>query len=203
MPPPDLHQTPIQACLIRLAAGDLGAREELLQISRGRLLAVTRRWLDRCSRLRRWVESEDVLQNSLIRLDRAMDQIPLEKTTDFFAIAATNIRREVHDLLRHYFGNHGVGANHDTPGPARDERSVIDAHPDGDRNDPAKLAEFAELLEAISSLPQAEREAIDLHEYLGLTLKEVAEVLGTSTKTVSRRLAAAKLRLGKIFDAGT
>ena len=44
------------------------------------------------------------------------------------------------------------------------------------------------MIEAISSLPEDEREAFDLVRIQGLTHGEAAEVLGVVAKTVQRRL---------------
>ena len=53
--------TPIQACLDRLAAGDPAARDELIRVSRDRLVGLTRALLTRFQPLRRWTDSDDVL----------------------------------------------------------------------------------------------------------------------------------------------
>ncbi len=107
--------TPIQACLNRLATGDPLARAELFRVTRDRLLVMTRALMARFSRLRSWVESEDVLHNALLRLDRTLGQIPLNSTQEFLSLASLNVRRELLDLVRHYFGAQGLGTNYGTP----------------------------------------------------------------------------------------
>ncbi|MBX9583025.1 MAG: hypothetical protein K2X87_22190, partial [Gemmataceae bacterium] len=141
-----LLTTPRQACLDRLAAGDPAARAELVRLSRGRLLEMARRLLDRHPRFRRWGESEDLLQDALVRLDRALAAVPLATTADFLAVAATNIRWALSDLVRRYYGRYGVGANHASPPPDRDGPPPDPADPrPGGSGAPAEYAELLEL----------------------------------------------------------
>jgi len=60
----------------------------------------------------RWVEVEDVLQGSLMRLLRALESVQPTSTRAFFGLAAEQMRRELLDLGRHFHGPHGIGANH-------------------------------------------------------------------------------------------
>jgi RNA polymerase sigma-70 factor (ECF subfamily) len=53
------------------------------------------------------------------------------------------------------------------------------------------------MLEAIESLPEEEREVFSLVRVQGMAHTEVAEVLGTSTKTVQRRLNRALMVLAE------
>lgn len=193
--------TPVQACLNRLAAGDPVARDDLIRLSHDRLLLILRSMLKRYRSVRRWEESDDVLQNVLIRLDRSLSQLHLGSTRDFLAIAATNMRRELIDLVRHYYGAEGLGANHATPAAAaglavlRPEEVAVDR---GD--DPAAAVILTELHEKVAALADDEREVFDLHWYHGLSQSEAAAVLGVSERTVRRRWVAAKLRLFELLD---
>src|SRR5689334_1918431 len=89
LPYPDSHRpsrmptgaaTPIQNCLDRLRAGDAAARAELLRVSGERLLLMTRKMLSRYPGVRRWAESDDVLQNVLLRLHSTLEKLPLDST---------------------------------------------------------------------------------------------------------------------------
>jgi RNA polymerase sigma-70 factor (ECF subfamily) len=60
------------------------------------------------------------------------------------------------------------------PAPASSDSGLT---PDGRR-----------MLEAIGSLPEAQREAFDLVRIQGMTQAEAAQVLGVSAMTVNRRL---------------
>jgi RNA polymerase sigma-70 factor (ECF subfamily) len=184
--------TPAQACLDRLATGDPSARDDLVRATWDRLLARVRGLLTRYPGVRRWEESSDVLQNVWIRLERALAQVRPATTGEFLGLAVTNIRRELIDLARHYFGPQGVGANHATPPVPADG-------PEGrGRDDPITLAQWAELQEQVDRLPDDEREVVNLHSYYGMSQPEVARQLGVSLKTVVRRWTAARVRLGAV-----
>ena len=104
----------IQGYLDRLQAGDESARHELIQCACGRLERLTRKMLHSWERVRRWEETDDVMQNALVRLYRSLSEVKPARTVDFFRLAALHIRRELHDLAKHYCGPHGIGANHAT-----------------------------------------------------------------------------------------
>ena len=55
----------------------------------------------------RWEQTDDVAQNALIRMDRALRAIPRRRLPDFSRLAAAQVRRELIDLARHYFGPRG------------------------------------------------------------------------------------------------
>jgi RNA polymerase sigma-70 factor (ECF subfamily) len=194
--------TPIQTCLDALRAGDPSARAELLRVSRDRLLLMTRKMMNRRRIIRRWAESDDVLQNALLRLHRSLEMVPLDSPLRFLGLAALEIRREIIDLERHYFGPQGVGANHATPDATRPDIALAEAAraPSGD--DPAALLAWQEVHEQIAALPDKEREVFDLHWYLGMTQPEVAALLGVSSRTVRRRWQEACVRLGAALRGG-
>lgn len=190
----DSNPTPIQACFERLNAGDLTARAELLRLTMDRLLAMVRKMLARYPGVRRWEESDDVLQNVMVRLDRCLAQGQVNSPIDYFRLAATNMRRELIDLARHHYGPQGGGANHATPnGKSLEEHA--DALPAAAHDDPAVFLVARELHEMIDVLPAEVREVVELHWYLGMTQSETASALGLSLSTVKRRCVEAKLLL--------
>lgn len=65
----DLHRL-----LDRLAAGDRAALDQCLRAASSRLTALARRMLRDFPTVRRWADSDDVVQNTLIRLNRALGQ---------------------------------------------------------------------------------------------------------------------------------
>ena len=66
--------------------------------------------------MKRWSETDDVLQNAMLRLHRSLAEIQPECPSQFYGLAATQIRRELIDLARHYYGAQGIGARHHTDG---------------------------------------------------------------------------------------
>jgi RNA polymerase sigma-70 factor (ECF subfamily) len=189
----------LQNYLDRLRQGDSDAREALLANSRARLLLLTRKMLRLYPRVRRREESDDVVQNVLVRLDRMLDQVAIRSVRDYLRLAATNIRRELIDLARHYCGPQGAGAHEVAlPGPAGNTQDLAARNVGEDTsNEPARLAAWTELHQQIERLPDEECEVFDLLWYQGLSQTEAAALLAVSVKTVRLRWQSARLNLMK------
>lgn len=184
----------IQQCLERMKGGDATAREELIECACERLRVLTRRMLKKYGRLRRWEDTDDVLQNAVMRLYRSLAAITPATPVDFFRLASVNIRRELLDLVKHHFGPLGLGKNY-----ASDENRVVRL---SDRDDESPhsselddLAMWEEFHEAVATLPEDLREIVDLLWYQGLTQAEAADALGCSVRTVKRRWLSGRLAL--------
>src|SRR5258707_13793281 len=95
MPDPSAHTTQLHGWLERMRAGDLTAREELLHSLCGRLERLARKMLRRFPKVHRWAETGDVLQNSLLRLLRALEQVQPASMRDFFGLAAEQMGPEL------------------------------------------------------------------------------------------------------------
>src|SRR5579885_1307392 len=102
----------IQVWLDRMRGGDATAFDELLRCACERLHNLARKMLRSYPNVHRWEQTDDVLQNASLRLYRTLQQVPVETTRDFFRLAALNIRRELLDLAKHYYGPQGHGARH-------------------------------------------------------------------------------------------
>ncbi len=145
-------------------------------------------------RVGRWEQTGDVLQNALIRLDRALrTTVPLT-SADFFRLAAAQIRRELIDLARHYSGPEGPGAHHSTCAGPSDPVGWMDQATDR-THEPGRLLDWTEFHRSIETLADEDREIFDLLWYQGLTQVEAARILGLSERQVNRRWMAARLRL--------
>ena len=111
----------IEGWIHRLKAGDEQAREELLNCSCERLTTLTRKMLKDFGRVKRWEQTDDVVQNSLLRLYRTLAEVQPANAVEFYRLAALNIRRELLDLAKHYFGPLGLGANYTSVDMASDQ----------------------------------------------------------------------------------
>src|SRR5262245_52347674 len=114
--------TPVQSQIDRLRAGDDSAREELLASTCDRLRRLTRKMLKGYPGVHRWEETDDVLQNAMLRLCRALRDVTPPTAHDYFRLAAVQVRRELIDLARHYYGPQGPGAHHATHAPGHDSQ---------------------------------------------------------------------------------
>src|SRR5436189_5752012 len=102
----------IQGWIDRLRAGDESARSALIECACERLNRLTRKMLRGFPGVKRWEQTDDVLQNAALRLYRGLADLRPETPADFFRLAALNIRRELLDLARHYYGPQGEGPHH-------------------------------------------------------------------------------------------
>src|SRR5262245_47035194 len=196
----------IQGWIDRLRAGDESARKELFNCAYNRLTQLTRKMLRGYPRVHRWEETDDVMQNAAMRLHRSLADVKPATAADFFRLAALNVRRELLDLAKHYYGPQGQGAHHQTQGgsdsaPARAEPP----QPDAD-DAPDRLAAWTEFHRQVELLPDQERDVFGLLWYQGLSQAEAAEVLGVSERTVKRWWQSARLKLhealgGELPDA--
>lgn len=192
----------IQQCLDRLQANDETARKELIDCACNRLERLTRKMLRNWDRVHRWEQTGDVLQNSLLRLYRSLADTRPATVVDFFRLAALNIRRELMDMAKHYYGPRGEGANHATAAwkPASDDGDSRAWEPVGEEESPENLAAWAEFHAQVDRLPEEERVLFDLLWYQELSQSEAAVLLNVSERTVKRRWASARLRLHEVLE---
>lgn len=184
----------LRASLERLAAGDLRAREDLIVIACERMRGLAHRMLRTFPTVRRWDETDDVVQNAAMRLYRAITQIQPRDARGFIGLAAVQIRRELLDLAKKHAGGESYAANHETNYHRLDgeHRAKIDAAPGYD-DEPARQERWTRLHEAAETLPDEERELFHLVWYLGMKQEEASQVLGCSVRTVKRRWESAKV----------
>ncbi len=178
-------QTPqLQFWLERMGMGDEAARDELFRQVCKRLERLACKMLKRFPHVSRWTETDDVLQNAIIRLLRTLQTLKPTSMRVFYGLAAQAIRRELIDLVRHYYGPEGLGSNHDS-GAWEHEPTAAEA-------DPADTAEAAELEKwyrfhlAVEQLPTLHREVVSLIFYHGWTQVRVAELFQVTERTVRR-----------------
>lgn len=199
MPDPG-HTTQLQGWLNRLQAGDQKARIRLIEHACERLRLLTRKMLGDFPRVHRWEETDDVFCEAMTKLHRSLEQVHPESPRQFYGLAATQIRRVLIDMARHYYGPEGLGANYET----------TENHPDGKKNprhertdahgEPSSLVEWTEFHEQVEALPEEEREVFNLLWYSGLTQEQAAEVLGISQRTLTRRWRWARVLIYEALD---
>lgn len=192
--------TLLQGCIQRMRAGDQGAREELIKHSCERLRRLTQRMLGDYARLRRWADTDDVMNSGVVRLLRALEAVSPASVDEFFKLAAVQLRRELIDLARHYFGPQGPGRHEIC---LREQGSSADNHPPAAMHstlEPTQFLDWCEFHEHVEALPAREREVFSLLWYHGLTQVEAAEVLNVSEPTVRRWWLSARLHLQEALN---
>src|SRR4051794_18309887 len=181
----------------RHRAGDGSARDGLIRIAQLRFTALARAMLRRHPHLRRWEQTDDLLNAALARLHRSLKEVRPESVRHFDNLAAAQIRRELIDLARSYHGPEGLGANHHTD--RADPGARLAEVGDGSGR-PETLEDWVAFHEAAGRLPEEEREVFGLLWYRGMSHVQAAEALGVATKTVQRRWASARLLLRDLLD---
>jgi RNA polymerase sigma-70 factor (ECF subfamily) len=187
--------TQLQRLIEQAFRGDDAARDALLDHACDRLLRLTRKMFHAHRDLRRWEQTDDVFQNAMLRLHRALADVKPESVRHFFNLAAVMIRRTLLDLAKHHFGPHGQAAKHHTDGQPPDEEGGA-IHDRAEQ--PKDLEAWSAFHAQVDALPDEEREVVNLVWYEGLTQEEAARVLGVSLRTLKRRWQSARCRL---YDA--
>lgn len=184
--------------LNRHKAGDEAALKELLEISMRRLRLLAQRILGDIPAVRQFEETDDLLQNAVVRLWKYLSSHQPQTTVDYFRLAACMIRRELIDLSRHHFGHRVTrlsgGTNPSSTGDASQEAMPSPKASD-DSFDPEKLSQWTEFHEYVESLPDEDRSLFDLLWYQGLTMAETSELLGIPVRTLSRRWNMTRVKL--------
>src|SRR5262245_23676003 len=174
----------IENCLQRWAQGEEVARDELLTLASDWLRRLVAVMLADYPRVRRWEQTDDVLQNALLRLWQALQDVRPATQREFCGLATLQIRRELVALARHYFGPLGLGAHHVTqPPPPADAPAGPPPAADTSGN-PSRLAAWTEFHNQVALLPADLRAAFEARWYLNLPHAEAAALLGVSVSTV-------------------
>ncbi|MGF1583385.1 MAG: sigma-70 family RNA polymerase sigma factor [Gemmataceae bacterium] len=195
-----MNTTQLNTWLGRMRNGDDTARDELLRSVQERLEAQASAMLKKFPRVKRWEDTGDVLNAALVRLMRALEQVDPFCTRDFYALASTQIRRELLDLVRHYYGARGHGANYQSFPRGENARTPPEELL-ATENDQEELMKWAAFHEAVEKLPIEEREVLSLIFYHGWTQAEIAEFFGVSRRTVMRRYANAAVNVRELVQA--
>lgn len=199
MQPDDTTATGIESCLRRLAVGDLTARDTIIELCSRRLRLLASRMLERFPNVRRWEDTDDVFQNSAMRLHRALGKMTAETPRSVMALAATQIHRELIDLARRHAGPESFAANHATgvhPDDEPPEEQPLE--PTIDSGEP--LDRWTLFHEAIGNLPGEHREVFQLVWYLGAEQKTIARLLDCSERTVKSRWREAREAVRAALD---
>lgn len=131
------------------------------------------------------LHSDEMLSAVVVRLLKAMREVHPETPRQFFALANRHMRWELNDLARRLDQQTRAFGLYEDAVPAPETSGSV-LGPDAIR-----------MLEAIENLPDEEREVFELVRIQGFTQSEVAELTGTSAKTVQRRLNRGLLTLSE------
>ena len=175
----------------------------LAEIARDEPTAVDRLFLHVMDRLRKlshslflarkdlhhFEQGEDLLQNALIRLHRAVLDLKPDSTRAFMALALQHVRWALRDLARDMQRDKRIQAIGEIASKSAPLHTL--------KAEPETLLEWQHFHSLVEELPDEEREVFDAIYYGGASQEEVAERLSVSTRTVKRRWRNARSILGK------
>lgn len=191
-PPTTRSDTQLQMLINRGLNGDSTANDALLAHACERLLRLTRKMFHAYPSLRRWEQTDDVFQNSMLRLHDALAAKQVTSVRHFFNLAGVQIRRELIDLGRHHYGPQGAAKKHHTDHQPSDNQ---DGALYDQADEPEDLTSWSEFHAEVENLPEDEREVVNLLYYEGLSQSEAAQVLGLSLSTIKRRWHTTRLKI--------
>lgn len=182
-----LSSQSLRASLRRLKSGDSEARREIIECTFDRMRSLASKMLGRFPAVRRWYDTDDLLQKAATRIWLALEEVHPEDERHFINLSALQIRRELLDFTRTLQGPLGLQRNHD---------SVQDSvEPTPELPESTLLAQWTEFHDKVDELPAEERECFHLLWYQGLSQHAVADLTGSSQKTVGRRWQRARRHL--------
>ena len=135
--------------------------------------------------LRCWEQTDDVFQNAMLRLYRALVDVMPDSLAHFYNLAGQQIRRELLDLAKHHARQDGQQEKW-----RQQQRQELS-------DEPSSLVEWTEFHRQVEALPDEERQVFSLIWYEELSQGEAAKVLGLSVRTVIRRWQSARVRLAR------
>jgi len=187
-----------QDFLDSLVSGRQDVRTEIVERSCARMRGLVHHMLrGQFACLGRWEDTDDILQLTLLRLHRTLENIQPRTPLECYRLVAKHIRWQLIDLCRHHFGPQGIGANHQSGCGRRDEplaaRRYIAAT--SESNEPASILEWTDFHECVERLPDELREVFDLIWYQQLSQQEAATLLDVSVRTIKRRWQQAKIQV--------
>jgi RNA polymerase sigma-70 factor (ECF subfamily) len=188
----------LQNLVERMNVGDLSARNDVIAHACDRLRRLARKMLHQdFGRLCEVEQTDDVLNGAMLRLHRALEDpnVRPASAAELFRLASVQLRRELIDLARHYFGPaHLPLTGLEAQGGSADACSPNHG-PAETTFGPDRLLAWREFHDRVAALPAEERAVFELLWYQELTQAEAAVVLGVSVPTIKRRWLQARLLL--------
>lgn len=175
----------------------LAARDAIVSGAIDHMRAMAQRMARGFPQVRRWDETDDVVQGASLRLARALDAVTPTDTRHLLNLVAVQVRRELIDLARRYSGAESFAQHHETNVARIDERDVCrsDAAEDPFASDAESTDSWARFHEVAGALDKDDQELFNLVWYLGLSQEQAAKTLGCSVRTIARRWDIVKKHL--------
>jgi RNA polymerase sigma factor (TIGR02999 family) len=181
-------------CLLRRAShGDSAALREVLGLLHGRLRTIAHVQLAG-EREGHTLETDALVHEAFLRL-AALERMEFRDREHVLAMAARTMRRVLVDYAQKRHAEKRGGGNLAVTLDAADAAiSALDGHADD-------LNALDEALERLASLNPRQSQVVEFRFFIGLSIEETAEALGTSPATVKRDWIAARAWLNRELSA--
>lgn len=192
----------LQVLLDKLRSGDdvQSVKDQLIALAYQRLQLMARRMLGLYDRHKLDEETNGLVAEAYLRLNRSLSDLQPETVRQFFGLAALQMRRHLLDKLRAIHGRGETKRPRALPlvpvGIDGSEQAIF--LPDAE-NSPAWTS--IDILESLDQLDDRQRECLVMQHWYGFTHQEIASLIGVSTKTVQRLSNLAFIRLNELLKS--
>lgn len=187
----DGAQGEVTLLLHRLNAGDKGATDQLITVVYDEL----RRLAGACMRrecVDHTLQPTALVNEAWLRLVEQREWNP-QNRAHFFGMAA--------QLMRRILIDHARAANAEKRG-----RNQVIVSPENAMavavDDPTQLLDIHRALERLDQLDPRRAQIVEMRFFGGLSIDEIAEILGVAPRTVDRQWRAARAWLGRELSSG-
>jgi RNA polymerase sigma-70 factor (ECF subfamily) len=183
--------------------GDRQALDDLLRRYEPRLRRIVRIRLN--ARLRRCLESVDIIQETYTSAFQAIERLELRSTASILQWLARIAENHMIDAYRRHYGTKRnrdrEGGGDPEWGDAGKEWGAQPHQPLSPDKEVAKQEILAMVDNAVSQLPDEEREVVLLRSYHGGSWAYVAKQMGRPSEDAARQLhRRARMRLARLLD---
>jgi RNA polymerase sigma factor (TIGR02999 family) len=181
----------ITELLLNWSKGDKEALEHLIPLVSSELRRLARRYMAK-ERSGHTLQTSALINEAYLRL---VDQQNVEwkDRAHFFAVAA--------QIMRHILIDHARRYQYEKRGAGAQKIELNDAVFSGQQR-AKELIALDDSLSELAAFDPRKSQIVELRFFGGLSIEEVAEVVGISPATVKRELQAAKLWLKRIMTQG-
>lgn len=179
--PTSIHTASMLDCLDRMQAGDRAAADDLIRRTTRRYTKLAERMYKSFRNVTPLADTDDVFQDSWLRLLRTLRLIRPKNTREFYNLAAVHLRRHLIDLAR----RPRCRAPEHVPIHPAGSSSGLGVSEPGERL-PDDFELWARFHEAVGELPVDQREVVELRFYHGWSIEKIAAEFGVNVRTIGR-----------------
>jgi RNA polymerase sigma-70 factor (ECF subfamily) len=157
------------------------------------------------ARLRGKLDPSDIVQETLLKAHQALDRFRWQSEAELAAWLRTILANTLADAVRKYqTGARDVGQERSLQAALEESSARVEAWLAAEGSSPEERAvrqeELLRLAEALGTLADDQRQAVELRHLAGCSVAEVAERMGRSKEAVAKLLLRGLARLRERLD---